>query len=119
MMAARAYFLLCLILGRLLRSGRYATIRMAGENGDRQVRKRRLFHAPFLIWIGGPLLKLLDTGVEILPQSRWQERERRCCRNSPARRWRPGWRARHGARRHDGKPSNGRSSRSSSFIAPD
>jgi hypothetical protein len=77
MMAARTYFLLCLILGRLLRSGRYATIRMAGENGDRQVRKRRLFHAPFLIRIGGPLLKLLDTGVEILPQSRWQERERR------------------------------------------
>ena len=75
-LAERAYFLLCLALGRLLRSGRYSKARIVYEDG-RQVRKHRLFYAPLLIWIGGPLLRILDTGVRVLPQREWEERERR------------------------------------------
>ena len=40
------------------------------------MRKYRLFYAPFLIWLGGPLLRILDTGVRVLPQRDWEERER-------------------------------------------
>lgn len=75
-LAERAYFLLCLTLGRLLRSARYSQARSVDEDGEPQVRKRRLFHAPFLIWMGGALVRVLDTGVRILPQREWEERER-------------------------------------------
>lgn len=75
-LAERAYFLLCLALGRLLRSSKYATAHRVDEDGERQVRKRRLFYAPLLIWMGGALIRSLDTGVRILPQREWEERER-------------------------------------------
>jgi hypothetical protein len=72
-LAERAYFLLCLGLGRLLRSGRYSTVRIVRQV---QVRKHRLFYAPLLVWLGGPLVRILDTGVRVLPQRAWEERER-------------------------------------------
>ena len=87
-LAERAYFLLCLTLGRLLRSARYSQARSVDEDGERHVRKRRLCYAPFLIWTGGALLRILDTGVRILPQREWEERERhlyRSLRGAPVR----------------------------------
>ena len=75
MPAARAYFFVCRVLGRLLRSGRYAKARIVDQDGQRQVRKYRLFYAPLLVRIGGPLMRLLDTGVRVLPQREWEERE--------------------------------------------
>jgi tRNA A-37 threonylcarbamoyl transferase component Bud32 len=80
-LAARAYFVLCLAVGRLLRSTRYSTARIVHQDGERQVRKHRLFYAPFLIWMGGPLVRMLDTGVRVLPQRDWEERERRIYRS--------------------------------------
>ena len=76
----RAYFLLCLVLGRLLRFGRYSRVRIVRAAGEPQVRKSRSFYAPLLVWIGGPLMWLLDTGMRILPQRDWAERERRLYR---------------------------------------
>jgi hypothetical protein len=76
----RSYFVLCLALGRLLRSARYSTVSIACRNGEVQVRKRRLFYAPLLVWMSGPLARLLDTGVQVLPQRDWEERERRLYR---------------------------------------
>lgn len=79
-LAERAYFGLCLGLGRLLRSGRYAKVRIVQQDGEPRVRKHRLFHAPLLVWLGGPLVRVLDTGVRVLPQREWEERERRLYR---------------------------------------
>lgn len=76
-----AYFVLCLALGRLLRSARYSTSRIVHEESERQVRKHRLFCAPLLVWMGGPLVRILDTGVRVLPQRDWEERERRIYRS--------------------------------------
>ena len=73
----RAYFVVCLALGRLLRSARYSNARVVDQDGERQVRKHRLFYAPLLVWISGPLVRILDTGVRVLPQRHWEERERR------------------------------------------
>ena len=73
----RAYFLLCLALGRLLRSGRYSKTRIVDQDGERQVRKYRLFYAPLLVWMGGALVRILNAGVRVLPQRDWEERERR------------------------------------------
>jgi len=70
------YFALCLSLGRLLRLGRYSKARIVRPNGDCRVRKHRVFYAPLLIWTGGLLLRILDAGVQILPQRGWEERER-------------------------------------------
>ena len=75
-LAERAYFLLCLALGRLLRAGRYSKARIVYQDGELQVRKYRMFYAPLLVWIGGPLVRVLDTGVMVLPQRDWEERER-------------------------------------------
>jgi len=75
--AERAYFLLCLALGWLLRSARYSKALIVCQDGERQVRKSRYFLAPLLIRMGGPLLTILDTGVLVLPQREWEERERR------------------------------------------
>ena len=72
----RAYFLLCLALGWLLRSARYSKARIVDQDGACQVRKSRVFYAPLLIWMSGPLVRLLDTGVRVLPQRDWEERER-------------------------------------------
>jgi serine/threonine protein kinase len=74
MVARRAYFLVCLALGRLLRSARYSRTQAGDQHA--QVRKSRRSYAPLLIWIGSPLMKLLKTGVRILPQREWEERER-------------------------------------------
>ena len=81
MMAERAYFVLCLALGRLLRSARYSTARIVRQNSERQVRKYRLFYAPLLVRMGGPVARILDTGVRVLPQRDWEERERRIYRS--------------------------------------
>jgi hypothetical protein len=77
----RAYFLLCLALGRLLRSARYSKARIARQDGELQVRKYRSFYAPLLVWMGGPLVRILDTGVRVLPQRDWEQRERRIYRS--------------------------------------
>jgi hypothetical protein len=70
--AERAYFLACLALGRLLRAAKYSQV----ARHENQVRKRRASYAPFLIWLSVPLMRLLDTGVRVLPQREWHERER-------------------------------------------
>lgn len=80
-LAERACFLLCLALGRLLRSARYSKARIVNQDGELQVRKYRSFYAPLLVWMGGPLNVLLDTGVRVLPQREWEERERRIYRS--------------------------------------
>ena len=79
-LAERAYFLLCRALGWLLRSGRYSKARIVRQDGELQVRKRRFFYAPVLVWMGGPLVRILDTGVRVLPQREWEERERQVYR---------------------------------------
>ena len=81
MLAARAYFVLCLALGRMLRSARYSTVRIVHRDGQRLVRKHRRFYAPFLIWMSGLLVRVLDTGVRVLPQREWEQRERRIYRS--------------------------------------
>jgi hypothetical protein len=75
-LAERAWFLLCSALGRLLRSARYSKVRIVQEAGERRVRKHRAFYAPLLVRLGNPLLRILDTGVQILPQGEWEARER-------------------------------------------
>ena len=67
----------CLAIGRLLRGAKYSAARIVEQNGERWVHKRRLFFAPLLLWIGGPLLRILGTGVRVLRQDEWEERERR------------------------------------------
>ena len=74
--AERTYYHLCLALGRLLRAGRYSTTRVVHQDAESQVRKRRLFYAPLLVSLGNPLVRLLDTGVRVLPRRQWVERER-------------------------------------------
>ena len=75
-LAERTYFRLCLTLGRLLRSSRYSKVRISHQDHLDQVRKHRMFHAPLLVWLGGPLVRILDTGVTVLSRRDWQERER-------------------------------------------
>jgi tRNA A-37 threonylcarbamoyl transferase component Bud32 len=75
-MGDRAYFLFCLTLGWLLRSARYSKARIVHQNAECQVRKHRLFYAPLLVWLSAPLVRILDTGVRVLPQREWEERER-------------------------------------------
>lgn len=72
----RAYFVACLVFGRLLRASRYSATAIVRNDGALLVRKRRLFHAPLLVRMGGPLMRMLDTGVRVLPQRAWEERER-------------------------------------------
>jgi hypothetical protein len=76
-LAEHAYFVVCRALGWLLRSGKYSKARIVDEHGERLVRKRRLFYAPFVVWLGGPLVKLLATGGRVLPQRDWENQERR------------------------------------------
>lgn len=75
-LAGRAYFVLSRALGRLLRSGRYSTTRMIRQDGEPLVRKYRRFYAPLLVWMGDSLVRMLNTGVRVLPQRDWIERER-------------------------------------------
>jgi hypothetical protein len=74
-LAERAWFLLCLTLGRLLRSARYSRTQIGAE-GELEVRKQRHFYAPVLVTLGAAMMRMLDTGVRILPQREWEERER-------------------------------------------
>ena len=60
----------------MLRAARYSTVRIVHEDGQRLVRKHRRFYAPLLIWMSGPLVRILDGGVRVLPQRDWEERER-------------------------------------------
>ena len=76
-LAERSYYRLCLALGWLLRSMRYSKTRIVHQDGERQVRKRRFLFAPLLVWMGVPLVRILNTGVRVLPQRDWEERERR------------------------------------------
>jgi serine/threonine protein kinase len=80
-LAARVWFVCCGVLGRLLRSATYSKVWIVVREGERQVRKHRRFYAPFLVWTGRPLLWVLDTGVRVLPQRAWEERERRVCQS--------------------------------------
>ncbi len=73
-MIERFYFLVCLVMGRLLRSGRYSKAQIVNQDDGLQVRKYRLFYAPLLVWMSGPLFRILDTGVRVLPQREWEER---------------------------------------------
>ena len=73
----RAYFQVCRALGRLLRSVTYSRSRIVSQ----EVRKHRAFYAPLLIWLSGPLVRILDAGVRVLPQKPWEERERAVYRN--------------------------------------
>ena len=75
-LAERVYFNLCLALGRLLRSARYSHARIVNQDGGRWVQKQRMFHAPLLVAMGVPLVRILDTGVRVLPQREWEKRER-------------------------------------------
>lgn len=74
--AERVYFALSMALGRMLRGGRYATARIVQQDGELRVRKHRRFYAPLLVWLGGPLVRMLDAGMRVLPQREWEERER-------------------------------------------
>ena len=65
-----------LVVGRLLRSARYSSVRIVHLNGEREVRKRRRFYAPLLIATSGPLASMLDTGVRVLAQREWERREK-------------------------------------------
>ena len=76
----RFYFVVCLALGRALRSATYSNTQIVREQGERKVRKRRLSYAPFLIWLSGPLVRILNTSVRFLPQRDWEEREHRMYR---------------------------------------
>jgi len=80
-LAGGAYFLLSQALGRLLRSGRYSTTRIVRQDGELLVRKYRRVYAPLLVWMGGLLVRILNTGVRILPQRDWVERERQIYRS--------------------------------------
>lgn len=75
-MIARAYYLVCMALGWLLRSARYTQAPTVHQNGDPKVRKRRAFYAPLLIWMGELVVWLLNTGTRVLAQREWEERER-------------------------------------------
>lgn len=71
----RVHFLACLTLGRLLRAGKYSTVRIVAHEDGIQVRKHRAFYAPLLIMLGDPLVRILDTGVRVLHARAWHERE--------------------------------------------
>ena len=75
-MMARAYYLACMALGWLLRSARYTKAPAVNQNGEPEVRKRRAFYAPLLIWMGGLVVRVLNTGTRVLAQREWEERER-------------------------------------------
>ena len=73
---ARACFVSCRAIGRFVRSARYSRVGFVFADGELRVRKRRACHAPPLIWLGDFLMRLLNTGVQVLPQHEWEERER-------------------------------------------
>jgi hypothetical protein len=60
----------------MLRSARYSTVRIVRQDDRRLVRKHRRFYAPLLVWMSGLLVRILDSGVRVLPQRDWEQRER-------------------------------------------
>jgi hypothetical protein len=74
--AERAYYFACLTLGWLLRSARYTRAPIVDADAEALVRKRRAFYAPLLIWLGGLVVTVLNTGTRVLSQQEWEERER-------------------------------------------
>jgi tRNA A-37 threonylcarbamoyl transferase component Bud32 len=79
-LAERACFGLCRAFGQLLRSARYAAVRVVDRDGTQEVHKHRFVHAPLLIRLSEPLATLLDTGVRVLRQNDWEQREQRIYR---------------------------------------
>jgi tRNA A-37 threonylcarbamoyl transferase component Bud32 len=75
-MLERAYFRVCRVFGWLLRATTYSEIRVVDHDGVVQVRKRRRVYAPVLVALGDPLVWALNTGVRVLNQRDWAERER-------------------------------------------
>ena len=75
-LAERTYFYLSLGLGRLLRAGTYSKVRVVDQDGELEVRKKRSFYAPVLVSLGDPIVRILDTGMTVLAQRDWEERER-------------------------------------------
>ena len=75
-LSERAYFTASLLFGRLLRAGRYSRARITNQNGELKVLKSRSVYAPLLVRLGEPLVRILDTGMKVLAQDEWQERER-------------------------------------------
>ena len=75
-LAEHLWFAFCQGLGRALRSGRYVDTHIVRQGGELQVLKRRRSYAPLLMALGRPLMRVLDTGVQVLPQRDWEERER-------------------------------------------
>ena len=76
-LAERLWFGIAFGIGRLLRTGKYSIVQIVVDDGELRVRKRRAFHAPLLLALGGALFKVLGTGVRVLGQREWEERERR------------------------------------------
>jgi tRNA A-37 threonylcarbamoyl transferase component Bud32 len=74
-LAERVYFWSCLTLGRLLRAGTYSRVHVFVNDGTREVRKRRAVYAPLLVALGGSLVRILNTGMRVLPRRDWVERE--------------------------------------------
>ena len=74
-MAERAWFVLARALGGMLRSARYSEVRIVSSSGVHEVRKRRRPWAPILVALGAPLVRVLDTGVRVLPRREWEARE--------------------------------------------
>ena len=79
-LAESAWYSLSLALGRALRAAKYSETRVVHEGPEREVRKHRAFYAPPLVWMGGALVRILNTGVTVLSQRDWEERERRLYR---------------------------------------
>lgn len=80
-LAERAWFVSAGVMGRLLRAGTYSKTRIVCDDGGLHVRKHRRSCAPLLVWLGGALVRILDTGVRVLPQDEWEDRERRIYRS--------------------------------------
>ena len=76
----RAWFRACLTLGGALRAATYSTTHVVHQGGGLEVRKRRRPYAPLLVAMSQPLVRLMDTGVRVLPQKEWEERECRIYR---------------------------------------
>ena len=87
-LAERIYFVVSRAFGRVLRAGTYSKTQLLTSGNELQVRKHRRLYAPLLVWLGEPLTNVLGTGVRVLPQQDWEERERmiyRYLRNSSIR----------------------------------
>ena len=70
------WFDACLAMGKALRASTYSTTRLIQSDGAQRVEKTRRPWAPLLVRLGAPLARALDTGVRVLPQREWEDRER-------------------------------------------